>query len=136
MDAEQEGSGASWGPGWERRLHGEEAIRPLLELPSLKPEGVSLGAACGGPWSPLPSCPVVRPHPNTWLLEVAVLELGPQRDLPGLPTDALVSVSSPKDTAGQERYRTITTAYYRGAMGFLLMYDISSQESFSAVQDW
>ncbi|KAG7267918.1 hypothetical protein CRUP_006668 [Coryphaenoides rupestris] len=25
------------------------------------------------------------------------------------------------DTAGQERYRTITTAYYRGAMGFILM---------------
>lgn len=41
-----------------------------------------------------------------------------------------------KDTAGQERYRTITTAYYRGAMGFLLMYDITSQESFCAVQDW
>ncbi|EHB12951.1 Ras-related protein Rab-3D [Heterocephalus glaber] len=40
------------------------------------------------------------------------------------------------DTAGQERYRTITTAYYRGAMGFLLMYDISNQESFAAVQDW
>ncbi|XP_033986162.1 ras-related protein Rab-3D-like [Trematomus bernacchii] len=40
------------------------------------------------------------------------------------------------DTAGQERYRTITTAYYRGAMGFLLMYDITCQESFCAVQDW
>ncbi|XP_069023242.1 ras-related protein Rab-3D-like [Embiotoca jacksoni] len=40
------------------------------------------------------------------------------------------------DTAGQERYRTITTAYYRGAMGFLLMYDITSQDSFCAVQDW
>ncbi|XP_076121477.1 RAB3D, member RAS oncogene family, b isoform X1 [Alosa pseudoharengus] len=40
------------------------------------------------------------------------------------------------DTAGQERYRTITTAYYRGAMGFLLMYDITNQDSFSAVQDW
>ncbi|XP_057673441.1 RAB3D, member RAS oncogene family, b isoform X1 [Corythoichthys intestinalis] len=40
------------------------------------------------------------------------------------------------DTAGQERYRTITTAYYRGAMGFLLMYDITNQESFNAVQDW
>ncbi|XP_029014624.1 RAB3D, member RAS oncogene family, b [Betta splendens] len=40
------------------------------------------------------------------------------------------------DTAGQERYRTITTAYYRGAMGFLLMYDISNQDSFKAVQDW
>ncbi|XP_069915207.1 ras-related protein Rab-3D [Oryctolagus cuniculus] len=40
------------------------------------------------------------------------------------------------DTAGQERYRTITTAYYRGAMGFLLVYDIANQESFNAVQDW
>jgi len=41
-----------------------------------------------------------------------------------------------KDTAGQERYRTITTAYYRGAMGFVLMYDITNDESFNAVQDW
>ncbi|XP_061403100.1 ras-related protein Rab-3D-like [Lethenteron reissneri] len=40
------------------------------------------------------------------------------------------------DTAGQERYRTITTAYYRGAMGFLLVYDITSQESFTAITDW
>lgn len=41
-----------------------------------------------------------------------------------------------KDTAGQERYRTITTAYYRGAMGFILMYDITNEESFNAVHDW
>jgi len=40
------------------------------------------------------------------------------------------------DTAGQERYRTITTAYYRGAMGFILMYDVTNEESFNAVQDW
>ncbi len=38
--------------------------------------------------------------------------------------------------AGQERYRTITTAYYRGAMGFILMYDITNEESFRAVTDW
>ena len=42
----------------------------------------------------------------------------------------------PQDTAGQERYRTITTAYYRGAMGFILMYDITNEDSFNAVQDW
>ncbi|VDL92344.1 unnamed protein product [Schistocephalus solidus] len=41
-----------------------------------------------------------------------------------------------KDTAGQERYRTITTAYYRGALGFILMYDITNEESFNAVADW
>lgn len=40
------------------------------------------------------------------------------------------------DTAGQERYRTITTAYYRGAMGFILMYDITNDDSFNSVQDW
>ncbi|XP_063721201.1 ras-related protein Rab-3-like [Symsagittifera roscoffensis] len=40
------------------------------------------------------------------------------------------------DTAGQERYRTITTAYYRGAMGFILMYDITNDDSFVSVQDW
>ncbi|TNN83667.1 Ras-related protein Rab-3D [Liparis tanakae] len=55
----------------------------------------------------------------------------PQKD-----ADVLRRVLCSQDTAGQERYRTITTAYYRGAMGFLLMYDITSQESFSAVQDW
>ena len=39
-------------------------------------------------------------------------------------------------SAGQERYRTITTAYYRGAMGFILMYDITNEESYKAVADW
>ena len=29
------------------------------------------------------------------------------------------------DTAGQERYRAIISAYYRGAVGALLVYDIS-----------
>ncbi|KAG0006772.1 GTP-binding protein [Entomortierella chlamydospora] len=36
------------------------------------------------------------------------------------------------DTAGQERFRTITTAYYRGAMGILLVYDVTDERSFSS----
>lgn len=40
------------------------------------------------------------------------------------------------DTAGQERFRTITTAYYRGAMGILLVYDVSDETSFSNVRNW
>ncbi len=40
------------------------------------------------------------------------------------------------DTAGQERFRTITTAYYRGAMGILLVYDVSDESSFNNVRNW
>lgn len=36
------------------------------------------------------------------------------------------------DTAGQERFRTITTAYYRGAMGILLVYDVTDEKSFGS----
>jgi Ras-related protein Rab-8A len=37
------------------------------------------------------------------------------------------------DTAGQERFRTITTAYYRGAMGILLVYDVTDERSFQSM---
>lgn len=71
-----------------------------------------------------------------------------------------------RDTAGQERFRTITTAYYRGAMvkhywlllmsvwkcwslkmdvsyfcflcfqGIMLVYDITSEKSFENIKNW
>ena len=40
------------------------------------------------------------------------------------------------DTAGEERYRAITSAYYRGAVGALLLYDISKRSSFQNVSRW
>lgn len=40
------------------------------------------------------------------------------------------------DTAGQERFRTITSAYYRGAMGALLVYDVTNQQSFDQINNW
>ena len=40
------------------------------------------------------------------------------------------------DTAGQERFRTITTAYYRGAMGILLVFDVTDETSFDNVRNW
>ncbi|CAO3642537.1 unnamed protein product [Cunninghamella blakesleeana] len=40
------------------------------------------------------------------------------------------------DTAGQERFRTLTSSYYRGAQGVILVYDVSSRETFDALSTW
>lgn len=40
------------------------------------------------------------------------------------------------DTAGQERYRALAPMYYRGAAAAIIVYDITSQDSFAAVQSW
>lgn len=40
------------------------------------------------------------------------------------------------DTAGQERYRAITNAYYRGALGAMLVYDVTKQTTFENIPRW
>ena len=41
-----------------------------------------------------------------------------------------------RDTAGQERFYTITSTYYRGAMGIMLVYDITDGKSFDSIGKW
>ena len=40
------------------------------------------------------------------------------------------------DTAGQDRFRTITQTYYKGAMGVILAYDCTDESSFNNVKNW
>lgn len=40
------------------------------------------------------------------------------------------------DTAGQERFRTLTSSYYRGAQGIVLVYDVTSEETFRNIRQW
>mmetsp|Transcript_65867 Transcript_65867/g.183526 ORF Transcript_65867/g.183526 Transcript_65867/m.183526 type:complete len:233 (-) Transcript_65867:118-816(-) len=40
------------------------------------------------------------------------------------------------DTAGQERFHTITQQYYRNAMGIILVYDATNEESFANIRRW
>ncbi|ORX93914.1 hypothetical protein K493DRAFT_261930 [Basidiobolus meristosporus CBS 931.73] len=40
------------------------------------------------------------------------------------------------DTAGQDRFRTLTSSYYRGAQGVILAYDVSNRETFEQLDQW
>jgi len=40
------------------------------------------------------------------------------------------------DTAGEERFRTVTASFYRGVHGVLFSYDVSDPESFETLHHW
>ncbi|ELU18260.1 hypothetical protein CAPTEDRAFT_218978 [Capitella teleta] len=40
------------------------------------------------------------------------------------------------DTAGQERFRSLTTAFFRDAMGFILVFDLTNEQSFLNICNW
>ena len=40
------------------------------------------------------------------------------------------------DTSGQERFRSLTQAYYKGAQGALIVYDITDSSSFEGLNQW
>ena len=40
------------------------------------------------------------------------------------------------DTCGQERFKSITDSYYRGAKGAFVVYDITRKNTFESVDSW
>jgi small GTP-binding protein len=40
------------------------------------------------------------------------------------------------DTAGQEVFRSVTRGYYRGSAGALIVFDLTTRESFESVEQW
>ena len=40
------------------------------------------------------------------------------------------------DTAGTEKYKAIASAYYKGARGAFIVYDITNKDSFLSVEEW
>eukprot|EP01111_Echinosteliopsis_oligospora_P015444 TRINITY_DN611_c0_g1_i1.p1 TRINITY_DN611_c0_g1~~TRINITY_DN611_c0_g1_i1.p1 ORF type:complete len:205 (-),score=56.15 TRINITY_DN611_c0_g1_i1:54-668(-) len=40
------------------------------------------------------------------------------------------------DTAGQEKFRSLTSSYYRGTQGIILVYDVTRRESFNNLEIW
>lgn len=40
------------------------------------------------------------------------------------------------DTAGQEKFKSITRSYYRNSVGVIIVYDITNRKTFEHVQEW
>ena len=40
------------------------------------------------------------------------------------------------DTAGQEKYKSITGAYFKGSKGALIVYDITQKNTFESLEKW
>jgi len=40
------------------------------------------------------------------------------------------------DTAGQEKFRSLTSSYYRGTHGIILVYDVARRNTFTAIEHW
>lgn len=54
----------------------------------------------------------------------------------GPPADARVIRFELWDTAGQERYRSLAPMYYRGASAAVVVYDVTSRDSFEGAKSW
>lgn len=66
---------------------------------------------------------------RAFLLDSFPLFLFLSFSLDGFPSQLLA-------LAGQERYRAITSAYYRSAVGAMIVYDIVLKETFDNVERW
>ena len=40
------------------------------------------------------------------------------------------------DTSGSEKYKPLTVSYFRGTKAFVIVFDLTSQESFDLVDSW
>ena len=58
------------------------------------------------------------------------------RSKPKSQTSYLGNFYFRQDTAGQEKYNAVAPVYYRDAVGAIIVYDITSTESFQKVKKW
>ena len=62
--------------------------------------------------------------------------IGVDFKLKTLEVDSKVCKLQIWDTAGQDRFKTITQSYYKGSHGVIITYDITDRDSFAKVSEW
>uniref|UniRef100_A0A8C6VIQ8 Ras-related protein Rab-18-B n=1 Tax=Naja naja TaxID=35670 RepID=A0A8C6VIQ8_NAJNA len=75
------------------------------------------------------------PLPTLKLLLIGDSAVGKSSLLLRFAEDTFEPYLSPT-IAGQERFRTLTPSYYRGAQGIILVYDVTRRETFLGLESW
>ncbi|XP_035528754.1 ras and EF-hand domain-containing protein homolog [Morone saxatilis] len=108
----------------------QQAKEGALFVPDRLFKVVLVGNSSVGKTSLLRSFCEGRFHPST------TATVGIDYSVKTLTLDNMQVAMQLWDTAGQERYRSITKQFFRKADGVVVMYDVTVEESFKAVQPW
>ena len=82
------------------------------------------------------TCYLLRYSDDTFVENhISTIGLDYRLKMISLPNDKTVKMQI-WDTAGQDRFRAITKNYYKGAHGIVLMFDLTSEESFLNIKTW
>ena len=81
------------------------------------------------------SCIVLRYTDNTFSQNL-MSSIGVDFKLKNIEIDNKTIKLQIWDTAGMEKFRTLTTSYYKGAHAFLIIFDITMRDSFEHIRNW
>jgi Ras-related protein Rab-1A len=82
------------------------------------------------------SCLLLRFAEDSFFAESFISTIGVDFKIRTVSIDGKLVKLQLWDTTGQERFRTITSSYYRGAHGVLLTYDVTNENSFHNIRIW
>eukprot|EP01102_Stenamoeba_stenopodia_P022791 TRINITY_DN962_c0_g1_i1.p1 TRINITY_DN962_c0_g1~~TRINITY_DN962_c0_g1_i1.p1 ORF type:complete len:878 (-),score=250.65 TRINITY_DN962_c0_g1_i1:198-2831(-) len=82
------------------------------------------------------SCVLLRFADDTFFSESYISTIGVDFKIRTVPIDGKLVKCQLWDTTGQERFRTITSSYYRGCHGVALIFDVTDQVSFNNIKKW
>ena len=81
------------------------------------------------------SCIVLRYTDNTFSQNL-MSSIGVDFKLKNIEIDNKTIKLQIWDTAGMEKFHTLTTSYYKGAHAFLIVFDITKRDSFEHIRNW
>ena len=75
-------------------------------------------------------------RPNFFKISLILISIGVEYHRKSLTLEGKEIELEIWDTSGQERYQSIAKSFYRGCMGIVIVFDVTSDKSFGNVKSW